>query len=64
MNLGFPNELVLMNSVSNETNGLIKLPVMFYIYSAMILILWATSFYKQLKETMQEKTSDLHDDDQ
>ena len=45
MNLGFPNELILMNSVSNETNGLIKLPTMFYIYSVVILGLWGGSFY-------------------
>jgi len=45
MNLGFPNEIVLMSSVSNETNGLVKLPTMFYIYSMIILGLWGGSFY-------------------
>lgn len=45
INLGFPNEIVLMNSVSNETNGLMKLPTAFYLYSIVILGLWGGSFY-------------------
>ena len=39
-NWGFPNELVLMQSASQENNGLVKLPVAFYIYSLLIFILW------------------------
>lgn len=57
INLGFPNELVLMSSVSNETNGLVKLPTTFYVYSATILGLWGFSFYNQL---VKEFNSDVH----
>ena len=57
INLGFPNELVLMSSVSNETNGLVKLPTAFYVYSATILGLWGFSFYNQL---VKEFNSDVH----
>merc|ERR1711990_619392 len=48
INLGFPNEIVLMQSVSNETNGLVKLPTMFYVYSAAILGIWGFSIYREL----------------
>ena len=57
INLGFPNEIILMNSVSNETNGLVKLPTAFYIYSATILSLWGFTFYNQL---IKEFNSDVH----
>ena len=58
INLGFPNELVLMQSVTNETNGLVKLPTAFYVYSATILGLWGWSFYTQLiKEFSDEGRS-------
>lgn len=56
VNLGFPNEMVLMSSVSNETNGLVKLPTMFYIYSATILGIWGGSFYIQLKKEWEDDT--------
>ena len=46
MNLGFPNEFVLMNSVSNETNGLVKVPEMFYVYSLVIVGIWGSFFYQ------------------
>lgn len=52
INLGFPNEIVLMQSVTNETNGLIKLPTSFYVYSATILGIWGASFYAQLKKEL------------
>lgn len=63
MNLGFPNELVLMSSVSNETNGLVKLPTMFYIYSMVILGLWGGSFYYQLKDAWDESAENFCDED-
>ena len=56
VNLGFPNEMVLMSSVSNETNGLVKLPTMFYVYSATILGIWGGSFYIQLKKEIEDDT--------
>ena len=45
INLGFPNEIVLMQSVTNETNGLMKLPTSFYLYSTAILGIWGFSFH-------------------
>ncbi len=56
INLGFPNEIVLMQSVSNETNGLVKLPTMFYVYSALILGIWGYTFYKSLKQVLEDGT--------
>lgn len=53
INLGFPNEIVLMQSVSNETNGLVKIPATFYLYSAVILGVWGGSFYYQLMEALE-----------
>jgi len=52
INLGFPNEIVLMQSVTNETNGLVQLPTAFYLYSTVILGLWGGQFYYQLKDTL------------
>ena len=63
MNLGFPNELVLMNSVSNETNGLVKLPTMFYIYSAVILGVWGGSFYYQVQDAWDESANNFYDEE-
>ena len=63
MNLGFPNELVLMNSVSNETNGLVKLPLMFYIYSMVILGLWGGSFYYQVQDAWDESANNFYDEE-
>ena len=39
-NYGFPNEVVLLSSTTNQENGLMKLPPAFYVYSLCILILW------------------------
>jgi hypothetical protein len=64
INLGFPNEIVLMQSVSNETNGLVKLPTMFYIYSMCILGLWGGSFYVQLSAAWDESPNNFCDDDE
>ena len=64
INLGFPNELVLMQSVSNETNGLVKLPTMFYIYSMTILGVWGGSFYVQLKDAWDESPDNFCDEDE
>ena len=50
INLGFPNEIVLMESVSNETNGLVKLPTSFYLYSMTILGLWGGTFYHRIQK--------------
>jgi len=63
INLGFPNEIVLMQSVSNETNGLVKLPTSFYLYSATILGLWGGSFYFQLSKEWEDGTLTKFDDD-
>ena len=63
INLGFPNEIVLMQSVSNETNGLVRLPTSFYLYSATILGLWGGSFYMQLSKEWEEGTLTKLDDD-
>lgn len=63
INLGFPNEIVLMQSVSNETNGLVKLPTSFYLYSATILGLWGGSFYFQLSKEWEDGTLHKFDDD-
>lgn len=63
INLGFPNEIVLMQSVSNETNGLVRLPTSFYLYSATILGLWGGSFYMQLSKEWEQGTLEKLDDD-
>jgi hypothetical protein len=63
INLGFPNEIVLMQSVSNETNGLVRLPTSFYLYSATILGLWGGSFYMQLSKEWEDGTLTKLDDD-
>lgn len=63
INLGFPNEIVLMQSVSNETNGLVKLPTAFYVYSATILGLWGFSFYNQLKNEFESGDMQKYDDE-
>ena len=63
INLGFPNEIVLMQSVSNETNGLVRLPTSFYLYSATILGLWGGSFYMQLMKEWEQDTLHKFDDD-
>jgi len=63
INLGFPNEIVLMQSVSNETNGLVKLPTSFYVYSATILGIWGGSFYHQLKKEMEGGTMGKYEDE-
>jgi hypothetical protein len=63
INLGFPNEIVLMQSVSNETNGLVRLPTSFYLYSATILGLWGGSFYFQLSKEWEDGTLTKFDDD-
>lgn len=64
MNLGFPNEIVLMQSVGNETNGLVKLPTMFYIYSLAILGLWGGSFYHQLRDAWDESPSNFCEEEE
>ena len=56
VNLGFPNEIQLMQSVSNETNGLMKLPTMFYVYSSLILGIWGYTFYNSLKKVLDDGT--------
>jgi len=63
INLGFPNEIVLMQSVSNETNGLVKLPTSFYVYSATILGIWGFSFYYQLKKVFVGEIQKFNDED-
>lgn len=64
INLGFPNEIVLMQSVSNETNGLVKIPATFYLYSAVILGVWGGSFYYQLMEALESgKMGDYENED-
>jgi len=63
INLGFPNEIVLMQSVSNETNGLVRLPTSFYLYSATIVGLWGGSFYYQLKTEWENGTLDKMEDE-
>lgn len=65
INLGFPNELVLIQSVSTETNGLVKLPLMFYLYSIVILGIWGGSFYHQFTNQTGEDPGDFKgfDDD-
>lgn len=63
VNLGFPNEIVLMQSVSNETNGLVKLPTAFYVYSMTILGLWGGSFYYQLKKEFGSDMVKYEDED-
>ena len=55
INLGFPNEIVLMQSVTNENNGLVQLPTAFYFYSTVILGLWGGQFYYQLKDAFENK---------
>lgn len=63
INLGFPNEIVLMQSVSNETNGLVKLPTMFYLYSVTILGLWGGSFYYQINKEWDVDPAKYYDDE-
>ncbi len=63
INLGFPNEIILMQSVSNETNGLVKLPTMFYVYSVTILGLWGGSFYHQINKEWDVDPAKYYDDD-
>jgi hypothetical protein len=53
VNLGFPNEVVLMTSVTSETNGLVKLPGMFFVYVLMIITIWLTSLYHQFTQTYE-----------
>jgi len=62
INLGFPNEIVLMESVSNETNGLVKLPTSFYIYSMTIIGLWGGTFYHRIQQEWDSCASEYHTD--
>ena len=39
-NMGFPNELVLMQSTQVQNNNLVKLPPAFYAYCFAVLVLW------------------------
>ena len=61
INLGFPNEIILMQSVTNETNGLIKLPTAFYLYSATILGIWGYTFYVQVKKNWDADPEKFYD---
>lgn len=63
INLGFPNEIVLMQSVTNETNGLMKLPTSFYLYSTAILGIWGFSFHHQLQKEMHGDMAKYEDED-
>lgn len=63
MNLGFPNEIVLMQSVTSETNGLVKLPTAFYLYSLTILGLWGGSFYHQFNKAFENSKWEIDEED-
>jgi hypothetical protein len=54
INLGFPNEVQLMESATSETNGLVKLPPAFYVYSFCILAIWLISFKTELDRANEQ----------
>lgn len=54
INLGFPNEVQLMESATSETNGLMKLPTAFYFYSFTILAIWLISLKNQVEKHWEQ----------
>jgi len=63
VNLGFPNEVVLLQSVTSETNGLVKLPAMFFVYILLIMAIWLTSLYHQFNKTYESGEYKYYDED-
>lgn len=63
INLGFPNEVQLMESATSETNGLMKLPPAFYMYSLTIVAIWLVSLKQQIDKAQEEGVHDTMEDE-
>jgi len=61
--LGFPNEIVLMQSATTETNNLVKLPPAFYMYSLTILAIWLISLKNQIEKHYENGGYDAQDEE-
>ena len=44
VNFGYPNEMVIMNAATSETNSLVHLGWMFYFYVIWFLAMWIAAF--------------------
>ena len=53
-NFGFPNEIVLMSSTTQENNGLRALPLAFYAYGFVIFGLWILFLRSHLRRRGQD----------
>lgn len=61
-NMGWPNELVLLSSTSVQTNGAMKLPPTFYVYCAIIAILWFIFLRSHIKRRDDPQNAKYLDD--
>ena len=61
-NWGWPNEIVLMSSTTQQNNGLMTLPAAFYVYSLLILILWFIFLRSHMRRQTPENTKYLEAD--
>jgi len=53
-NWGYPNEIQMMQAATSETNGIIHLGVMFYIYMLWLLGMWIGFFKYQWDRMSQD----------
>lgn len=61
-NWGYPNEVVMMEAASSETNNLIHLGWMFYFYILWWLAMWAAALKYQLEKAFDEGGNRYLDD--
>ena len=63
INLGFPNEIQLMESATTETNNLMKLPTAFYFYSLTIVAIWLISLKNQIEKHYEHGGYDVQEEE-
>jgi len=52
-----------MESATSETNGLVKLPTAFYLYSITIVAIWLISLKNQIEKHFEQGSYQVNDDD-
>jgi len=63
-NMGFPNELVLLQTTNVQNNNMVKLPPAFYAYSFCILVLWIIFLRSHIRRRDNPENEKYLDEDQ